>query len=113
MKYFTIIASVLFCFSAQAIDLVIRPVDADSKKLADVRLPLPTKKEEVVLERESWKCKAQSITKEWGIFRCENSDGLEVSTRFNCNKAKSFEQHQGFRIAKKGAINLTLSIWCE
>ena len=108
MKHFIIALCLLTCVSAQAISLVIRPVEVigeDAKKSSDIKILMPIKKEKIVLEKDDWKCIAQTYGQNWGTFRCRNSDDLEVSTRFDFDKAKNFEQSQGFRIFKKRGIN--------
>ncbi|MGZ3808641.1 MAG: hypothetical protein ACXVCE_11190 [Bacteriovorax sp.] len=93
-------------------NLIIKTVEEGVNGSKELKIPLPAK-EQIVWDKNEWKCKAMSIAHDWGTFRCDTAEGLEVSTRFDCKRHKTFEDSQSFRIAKKKSINITFSLWCE
>lgn len=114
MKVMIISIVLTFIVSANAANLVVRVVEEGVKGFKDIKVGLQSK-EQTIWEKAGWKCGAFTVDKEkvWGLFRCDHSSGLEVSSRFNCEKQKSFEDGRAFRIAKKEDLSATFSFWCE
>lgn len=112
MKYFGMIVIVFGISSAHALSLNFRIVEETVQGGKNIQLSLPAK-EKIIWQKSDWKCMAMSLRDDWGTFRCRNSKGTEVSSRFNCKVQKTFETSRSFRIAVQQDINVTFSFWCE
>jgi hypothetical protein len=111
VKKFAVGLLLFLACSANSSELIVRVVEDGVKDAKDIKLPIT--KEQVAWENFGWKCTSLAIAKTWGTFRCKRADGLEVSTRFNCDRHKSFDESRSFRIAKSAELNATFSIWCK
>ena len=103
-----------FASSAAAKNFVVKVVEQGKPGATDVKVALRSK-EQVIWANAGWTCKAMTLStdKPWGLFRCGRLDGLEVSSRFDCQVQSGFESSRSFRIAKKDELNVTFSFWCE